>query len=130
MDKAPELFVEKFDQWAIVELMGHQRIAGRVTEQVIGGTAFVRVDVPQIDQTEGKNPIPGFTKLYGNGAIYAISFVDEATARLVAGQIKLQPIDNWTLERAVMAMNPKAVERLLAPPAAPSHEDEDDEIPL
>ena len=24
---------EKFESWAIVELMGHRRIAGRVTEQ-------------------------------------------------------------------------------------------------
>jgi hypothetical protein len=27
----------QFDQWAVIELFGHNRIAGRVTEQVIGG---------------------------------------------------------------------------------------------
>lgn len=29
---------QTFDQWCIVEIFGHERIAGRVTEQRIGGT--------------------------------------------------------------------------------------------
>jgi len=39
----------KFEQWALVELMGHQRIAGLVSETTIAGQAIPRVDVP--DQT-------------------------------------------------------------------------------
>ena len=35
-----------FEQTCIVELMGHNMIAGKVTEQTIGGQGFVRVDVP------------------------------------------------------------------------------------
>lgn len=37
----------KFDHWCIVESFGHERIAGRVTEQTIGGCSFIRVDVPR-----------------------------------------------------------------------------------
>ena len=37
---------DKFDHWCIVELFGHNQIAGKVTEQAIGGQSFVRVDVP------------------------------------------------------------------------------------
>jgi hypothetical protein len=37
---------DKFDSWAVVELFGHQQIAGRVTEASIGGCSFLRVDVP------------------------------------------------------------------------------------
>jgi hypothetical protein len=56
----------KFDLWAVVELFGHQRIAGRVTEQVIAGQGFIRVDVPATgDQI-------GFTRMFGPGAIYSI----------------------------------------------------------
>jgi hypothetical protein len=35
---------KQFSEWAIIELFGHQRIAGRVSEQTIGGCAFVRDD--------------------------------------------------------------------------------------
>ena len=45
MDQQPE---KAFEQWAIVEIFGHQRIAGKVTEQTIGGCSFVRVDVPAL----------------------------------------------------------------------------------
>jgi hypothetical protein len=32
---------EKFEAWAVAEIMGHQRYAGFLTEQTIGGCAFV-----------------------------------------------------------------------------------------
>lgn len=69
---------ETFDSFAIVELMGHQRISGRVSEQAIGGTSFIRVDVPEVDE------LPGFTKIFSGGAIYAITPCDEETAILAA----------------------------------------------
>jgi len=84
---------EKFEQWAIVELFGHQRIAGLITEQAIGGTSFVRVDVPGTDNQQG------FTKLYGQGAIYGMTFVDEETGRAAAKQIAPKPIDEWSARR-------------------------------
>jgi hypothetical protein len=92
---------QKFEQWAIVELFGHQRIAGRVTEQTIGGCAFVRVDVPVLEATGEVAATQAFTKLFGQGAIYAISFVDEAAASMVARQLRVQPIDTWALRRAL-----------------------------
>lgn len=82
---------EKFEEWAIVELFGHQKIAGRISEQQIGGTSFVRVDVPEID---GQHPL---TKLFGSGAIYAITITDEQTARAAAKYWKPIPMDRFTL---------------------------------
>jgi hypothetical protein len=58
---------EKFEEWAIIEIMGHARYAGLVTEQAIGGTSFVRVDVPEVDG------VPGFSKLFGSSAIFSIT---------------------------------------------------------
>lgn len=84
---------ETFDQWAIVEIMGHQRLAGRVTEQVIGSTSFIRVDVPAVNDNQP------FTRLLGGGAIYAISIVDEETARAAAVQIRAAPVDEWSARR-------------------------------
>lgn len=64
-----------FDQWGIVEVMGHRSFGGRITEETIGGTSFVRVDVPETIRQ------PAFTKLFGAGSIYCISPTTEALAR-------------------------------------------------
>lgn len=37
---------EAYEGWAILELMGHRKLAGYLSEQTIGGSAFVRIDVP------------------------------------------------------------------------------------
>jgi hypothetical protein len=101
-----------FEQWAIVEIFGHQRIAGKVSEQTIGGCSFVRVDVPALPErvvsrygrTETIPPIAGFTKCYGNGAIYAITFVDEQIATATASQLRETPIDSYSLKDAMASM--------------------------
>ncbi len=82
-----------FDQWAIVEIMGHQRYAGRVTEQAVGGANFVRVDVPA-----GTDREP-FTKLFGSAAVYALTIVDEETARAAANEFRQRPLDEWSARR-------------------------------
>lgn len=84
-----------FDQWCIVELFGHQRIAGRVTEQTIGGCSFVRVDVPESKDRAA------FTRLLGQGAIYSIVITDEMTARAAASYFVPEPMDRWTVEQMV-----------------------------
>lgn len=80
-----------FDQWCIVELFGHQRIAGRVTEQTVGGCAFVRVDVPAVGD------IPGYTRLLGQGAIYAINPVTEELSRAAAAAYRAVPVSPYEL---------------------------------
>lgn len=82
-----------FDQWALVELFGHQRIAGRVTEAEIGGGKFIRVDVPQIGDLQ---PV---TRFYGGAAIYGITPVTEETALKLAGQIEAAPLAVWDAQR-------------------------------
>lgn len=67
-----------FDSWAIVDVMGHQRFIGRVTEQVIAGQGFIRVDVPDV---EGEDPgAISFTKVMGAKSIYMIEPVSKETA--------------------------------------------------
>lgn len=82
---------EKFEQFAIVELFGHQVMAGLVSEQMIGGQGFVRVDVPSI---EGQ---AGFTKFYGAGAVYAITPCDEATMLAAVQGLQRKPVEVWKL---------------------------------
>lgn len=116
---------DKFEQWAIVELFGHQRIAGRVTEQTIGGSSFVRVDVPSCESTPHAEATQPFTKLFGQGAIYAISFVDEAAAKYAARQIRAQPIDTYSLQRALTE-----IRSLNQPHLSGLHPESDDDRPF
>lgn len=74
---------EKFDQWGIVELMGHQRAAGRLTEEMIGGANMLRVDIPNGEAFR--------TAYYGSSAIYALHVTGEKEARAVAGNMGSRP---------------------------------------
>lgn len=82
-----------FEQWCIVELFGHQQIAGRVSEQAIGGCSFIRVDVPPVGDQ------PAFTKLYGSGAIYAMTPVTEEIALRAASIMRSHPVEVYYLPR-------------------------------
>lgn len=82
---------EKFDCWALVEVMGHSRYAGRVTEQAIGGCNFVRVDVPAFEGS------PAFTKLLGQSSIFAITPVTEQVAKGMAQQFRNSPVNVYDL---------------------------------
>lgn len=87
---------EKFEGWAIVEMLGHRKLAGKVGEQVIAGAALVRVDVPETQQSKqvagyGGSVVeakPGYTKLIGVGSIYCITPTDEDTARRAAAVLE------------------------------------------
>lgn len=84
-----------FDEWAIVEVMGHRRFAGRVTEQVIAGAGFIRIDVPEVNERQP------FAKLFGPTSIYGITPVDEPTARAAATAFAERPFDVWSLQQAL-----------------------------
>lgn len=80
---------QRFDNWCIVELFGHSKIAGKCTEENIAGTNMLRVDVPETSIQ------PPFTKYYGSAAIYAINPVDETTAKMAAESIQQAPVQAW-----------------------------------
>ena len=103
-----------FDEWALLELFGHQRLAGRVTEQQLGGSSFVRVDVPE----DGKKKGWKLSKLYNPSAIYSITPVTEETARLVAKSISPEPVTRWDVSQMV-----QDAKRTLR--AAPENPDDD-----
>lgn len=77
--------------WAIVELFGHAKIAGLCSEQLIAGTNMLRVDVPEMD---GR---PGYTRMFGGGAIYSITPTDERTAMIAAAHIMARPVERWVV---------------------------------
>lgn len=103
---------EQFDHWYIIEIFGHQRIAGRVTEQAIGGVSFIRVDVPEVDG------IPQHTRLYGGAAIYSLNPVAEVVARAAAKMFRSVPVSPYDFP-ALRSAEP--------PPRALSMQDDEDD---
>jgi hypothetical protein len=54
-------------------------IAGEISEVDVAGTQMLRVDVPAVD-----DDLPGFTKFFGGGAVYAITPTDQLSAMHMA----------------------------------------------
>lgn len=80
-----------FRSWAVVELMGHQTMAGEVSETTIGGAALLRVDVPAVDD------VPGYTRYVAPGALYSLTPVTEEIARRVAAYHRVRPVQPYVL---------------------------------
>jgi hypothetical protein len=113
---------EKFQLWCVVELFGHQKIAGLCTEQNIAGTNMLRVDVPETEK------IPAFTRFLGSSAIYAINPVDELTARHYAQSLQVQPINAWDISAIVSKNREKLLLDTAPRPQLEENEDEDNEF--
>lgn len=84
---------QSFDQWCIVELFGHVRLAGKVTEASIGGCSLIRLDIPD---AQGNTTM---TRFFGNGAIYSLTPVSKEIALAVAAHSEPQPISVYELKR-------------------------------
>jgi hypothetical protein len=99
-----------FEEWAVLELFGHQRLAGLVTEVQLGGASFVRCDVP----ADGKKKGYKLTKMYNPSAIYSITPVTEETARMVATSVSGEPITRWDVQEMVrqakLALRPAPID--------------------
>lgn len=81
----------EFKEWAIVELMGHVRIAGLVTEVEKFGSKLGRVDVPNGDS---------FTTQFFNGSsVYRLTPTTEEIARAAARSSQPSPVYRWELPK-------------------------------
>lgn len=122
----PESSVEV---WAIVELMGHVRLAGRLSEEEKFGAKMGRLDIPADvacticggsgngQFNSGPNPtddpcaaclgggqVPGFvTQLFGGGSVYRITIVSEAVARHAAKSTRPEPVQAWDFPKQLTA---------------------------
>jgi hypothetical protein len=84
---------EKFEQWCLVELYGHNRIVGKVTEATIGGCSFVRVDVPETENQKA------FTRYFGNASIYSLNPISKEVADELLKQYALPPVNAFQITR-------------------------------
>jgi hypothetical protein len=104
--------------------MGHQRLAGRVSQHSFGGAALIRVDVPEVITTgieyvdglrcEVTSVIPAHTRSLGAASIYGINWCDEAAAVLAAHSIRHQPINPYGLASVLREMPESQRAKVLA----------------
>lgn len=85
-DPSSQADTQGFDSWAIVEIMGRQKLAGKVSEQLLAGALMLRIDVPATEDIEA------FTQLLSSRALYRVTPVAEHIARAAAARIKANPI--------------------------------------
>jgi hypothetical protein len=81
--------------WAILELMGHRRLAGFLTEQEVAGQGLIRIDV-----FPGDAEVAVASQMYSPAAVYCITPTSEETARAVAQSSQPRPVERWELPPA------------------------------
>lgn len=77
-------------EWGILELMGHVRIAGYITEEEHFGAKVGRIDIP------GPNG-ETVTQFFGGSSIYRLTPCSEEIARAVARTGSHAPVSRWEL---------------------------------
>lgn len=114
---------ETKDVWAICELMGHIRMAGRITEEEKFGSKIGRIDIPVTTTclacagfgTSGfmvaepcavckgaKVEVNFTTQYFGGAAVYRLTIVSEEVARHVAKSCNPTPISPWEFPKAAL----------------------------
>jgi hypothetical protein len=92
-----DIKTEKFNEYAIVEMMGHRKIAAKVTEPEIGGSTLLRCDVlnakGEFDRTE----------YIGVASIYCLTIVSKEVAEKVAENYTPEPSWAWSLPKQIAA---------------------------
>lgn len=107
-----EVQQSRFDGWAIVDVLGHQRYVGYVTTEAFGAAVLFRIDVPALEERERETKQPGYvggqycpagtmvkegavagyTKLVGSGSIYTITPCEKDAAMKALEQSQHRPL--------------------------------------
>lgn len=91
---------EPFVGWAILELMGHRRLAGYVTEIEMAGAGMFRIDVPhsnRVGHDQDLASIDGTTQFYSPAALYCLTPTTEQIARGYAVENRPRPVQPFEL---------------------------------
>lgn len=93
---------QPYEGWAVIELMGHRKTAGMVSQVSQYGVAMIRIDTPGPD---GKVVA---SQCYGGAAIYCLTPCTEATARrIIEDEYTLPPMVRIALQEHERRTNPE-----------------------
>lgn len=82
--------------WAVLELMGHRRLGGLVSEAELAGAKLIRIDVPGRDAAGAPNMT---TQFYSPTALYCLTPTTEEVARAVASYNRVVPVHAYEVRR-------------------------------
>lgn len=108
---------ETYEGWVILELMGHRKLGGYLSEQEIAGQGFLRIRVPSEPPAE---------QLYSPSAVYCITPTTEQIARALAKNLRPEPVTQWELRPPAP---PRQIEAMARERAYQDDDDEADEAP-
>jgi len=77
--------------WGILELMGHVRLGGLISEEEKFGVKMGRIDVPVEESF--------VTQYFGGSSVYRLTPCTEEVARAVAKHSSVQPIHSYEMPR-------------------------------
>jgi hypothetical protein len=111
-----------YEGWTILELMGHRRLGGYVTEVEVACFKMLRIDVP--GETPGSIVA---TQFYSAAALYCMTPTTEEMARAAALRDQPEPVHRWELPKP----EPTPNRRSHIADDEPEEEDlDDEEIPF
>ena len=134
---------DRIETWAICELMGHVKLAGKLTEEEHFGAKMGRVDVPRNHvhncpnckggKTGAPCPLCGggqvTTIFFGGGSVYRITPVSEEVARQVSKSLSADPISAWDYPEDLKQAARQAKAITTAPASVYDDDDFDDDEP-
>lgn len=82
----------------VVELFGHNKISGMVSEYTFGGSTFIRVDVPENATSAA------FTRMFHPNAVYSLNPVTEEVMISMAERYTQLPITPFDIRQAANKM--------------------------
>jgi hypothetical protein len=82
-----------FEGWCIIELMGHRKLGGLLSEEEVAGAKMLRIDIPHPNETDRFRA----TQFYGGAAVYCITPTTEEIARAVANAYVPAPVTPWEI---------------------------------
>ncbi len=107
--------------WAVLELMGHVRLAGKVSEEERFGSKIGRIDVP----ADGGRFV---TIYFGGSSVYRMTPCDEDTARAVAARSAPAPIHPYEMPKQLQHQQSTPEGDQWHDPEDDEEEDDDDEF--
>lgn len=109
---------EAFEGWAILELMGHRRLAGMLTEREIAGHRFLRLDVH-----DGTDQV--VTQFYSPSSVYAITPSTEQICRALGARLRPAPVSRYEIEPPRPGTGPASAAPGVVDPGGEDLDDED-----